>query len=131
MLLELRILCFYLYIRDIICQHPLLSHGVLKNSMLKFNDLSFCSMPIATRVVFKINNTFNEWAKVFDADRPAQEAAGIKPLFRGVSESDPSTVMAILEAEPGVSAKHMEGNPNVEASGHIIGSEEFSNWLPS
>ncbi len=88
-------------------------------------------MPVATRVVFKISNTFSEWAKVFDADRSNQEAAGIKPIFRGVSENDPQTVMAILEAEPGVLAKHMEGNPNVEESGHIIGSEEFSNWLSS
>ena len=88
-------------------------------------------MPVATRVVFKISNSFAEWVKVFDEDRPNQEAAGIKPIFRGVNENDPSTVMAILEAEPGVLAKHMEGNPNVEASGHIIGSEEFSNWLSS
>ena len=88
-------------------------------------------MRVATRVVFKIDNTFAEWAKVFDADLPNQEAVGIKPLFRGVSEDDPSTVMEILEAEPGVLAKHMKGNPNVQASGHIIGSEEFSNWLSS
>ena len=88
-------------------------------------------MPVATRVVFNITTTFTEWAKVFDADRANQEAAGIKVIFRGVSEKDPSTVMAILEAEPGVLAKHMEGNPNVEASGHIIGSEEFSNWRSS
>ncbi len=88
-------------------------------------------MPVATCVIFKITNTFAEWVKVFDADRPNQMAAGINPIFRGVSESDPSTVMAILEAEPGVLAKHMDENPNVEASGHIIGSEEFSNWLSS
>ncbi len=88
-------------------------------------------MLVATRVVFRVSNTFAEWSKVFDADRPNQEAAGIKVIFRGVSENDPSLVMAILEAEPGVLAKHMEGNPSVEASGHILGSEEFSNWLSS
>ena len=86
-------------------------------------------MPVATRVVFRISNSFAEWAQVFDADRSNQEAAGIKPIFRGVSENDPSTIMAILEAEPGVLAKYMEDNPNVEASGHIIGSEEFSHWF--
>ena len=86
-------------------------------------------MKVATRIVFKINSSFPEWAKAFDEDRPNQETAGIKAIFRGVSETDSSTVMAILEAEPGVLGKYMEGNKEVEASGHIIGSEEFSNWL--
>ncbi len=76
-------------------------------------------MKVATRIVFKISNTFSEWAKAFDDDR----------TNRGVSETDSSTVMAILEAEPGVLGKYMEGNTDVEASGHIIGSEEFSNWV--
>ena len=58
-------------------------------------------MKVATRIVFKISNTFSEWAKAFDDDRANQEAAGIKAIFRGVSETDSSTVMAILEAEPG------------------------------
>ncbi len=88
-------------------------------------------MLIATRIVFKISNSFDDWAKAFDADLPNQEAAGITPIFRGVSADDPSIVMAILEAEPGVLADHMKNNPNVEESGHIIGSEEFSNWLSS
>ena len=88
-------------------------------------------MKVATRVVFKISNTFPEWAKTFDDDRVNQEAAGIKAIFRGVSEIDPSTVMALLEAESGDLGKYMEGNKDVKASGHIIGSEEFSNWLSS
>ena len=86
-------------------------------------------MKVARRILFKISNTFPEWAKVFDDDRSNQEAAGIKAIFRGVSETDSSTVMAILEAEPEVLGKYMEGNKEVEASGHVIGSEEFSNWL--
>ena len=86
-------------------------------------------MKVATRIVFKINNSFPEWVKAFDDDRSNQESAGIKAIFRGVSETDSSTVMAILEAEPGVLGKYMEGNTDVEASGHIIGSEEFSNWV--
>ena len=86
-------------------------------------------MKVATRIVFKISNTFSDWAKTFDGDRTNQEAAGIKAIFRGESETDPSTVMAILEAEPGVLVRYMEGNKDVEASGHIIGSEEFSNWM--
>ena len=44
-------------------------------------------MPVATRIVFKISNTFSEWAKAFDDDRTNQEAAGIKAIFRGVSET--------------------------------------------
>ncbi len=86
-------------------------------------------MLVATRIIFKISNTYSEWAKAFDEDRANQEAAGIKSIFRAVSETDPSTVMVILEAEQGVLGKYMEGNLNVEASGHILGSEEFSNWL--
>ena len=50
-------------------------------------------MKVATRIVFKISNTFSEWAKAFDDDRANQEAAGIKAIFRGVSETDSSTVM--------------------------------------
>ena len=53
-------------------------------------------MKVATRIVFKISNTFSEWAKAFDDVRTNQEAAGIKEIFRGVSETDSSTVMAIL-----------------------------------
>ena len=45
------------------------------------------------------------------------------------SETEFFIVMSILEAEPGVLGKYMEGNTDVEASGHIIGSEEFSNWV--
>ena len=86
-------------------------------------------MKVATRVVFKISNTFPEWAKTFDDDRANQEAAGIKAIFRGVSETDSSSVMVILEAEPGALGKFMEGNKEIEASGHIIGSEEFLNWI--
>ena len=33
--------------------------------------------------------------------------------------------MAILEAEPGILGKYMEGNKEGEASGQIISSEEF------
>ena len=86
-------------------------------------------MKVATRIVFKISNTFSEWAKAFDDDRVNQEAAGITAIFRGVSETDSSTVMAILDAEPEVLGKYMEGNTDVEASGHIIGSEELSNGV--
>ncbi len=53
-------------------------------------------MKVATRIVFKISNTFSEWSKAFDDDRSNQESAGIKAIFRGVSETDPSIVMAIL-----------------------------------
>ena len=72
-------------------------------------------MPVATRIIFKISNTYSEWATAFDEDRPNQEAAGIKSIFRAVSENDSSTVMGILKAEKGVLAEYMEGNLNVEA----------------
>ena len=55
-------------------------------------------MKVATRIVFKISNTFSEWAKAFDDYRANQEAAGIKAIFRGVRETDYSTMMAIVGA---------------------------------
>ena len=38
-------------------------------------------MKVATRIVFKISNTFSEWAKAFDDDRANQEAAGKNQFF--------------------------------------------------
>ena len=64
-------------------------------------------------------------AKAFNAYCPKQEAAGLKSIFRTVSQTDSSTVMVILEAEPGISVEYMEENLNVEASAHILWSEEF------
>ena len=90
---------------------------------------SIFKIPVATGIIFKISNTYSEWAKAFDEDRPNQESAGIKSISLAVNETDSSTVMVILEAEPKVLTEYMEGNLNVEASGCILGSEEFSNWL--
>ncbi len=42
-----------------------------------------------------------------------------------MSETDSSTVITMLGPEPGVLGNEMEGNKEVEASGHIIGSEDF------
>ena len=67
-------------------------------------------MPVETPIIFKISNTYSEWPKAFDEDDPNQEAAGIKSIFRAVSETDSSTVMVILDAEQGVLAEYMEGN---------------------
>ena len=38
-------------------------------------------MKLATRIVFKISNTFPEGAKAFDEDHANQEEAGIKAIF--------------------------------------------------
>ena len=53
-------------------------------------------MKVATRIVFKISNTFSEWAKAFDDDRANQEAAGIKAIFRGVNETDSSILILFV-----------------------------------
>ena len=37
--------------------------------------------------------------------------------------------MAIIEAQPEVLGDYMEGKKDVEAFGHVIGSEESLNWL--
>ena len=40
-----------------------------------------------------------KWARAFDDDRDNLEAARIKAISRGVSETGSSTVMAIVETE--------------------------------
>ena len=51
-------------------------------------------MKVATRIVFKISSTFSEWAKSFDDDRANQEAAGIKAIFRGVTDPVSGDIIA-------------------------------------
>ena len=82
---------------------------------------------MTTRFVFKISDTCSEWVKAFDDDRTNQEVSRIKAIFRGVSETDSSTVIAKIETEPGFLGKYMEGNKAVAASGRFFGSEGFSN----
>ena len=58
-----------------------------------------------------ISNSFAEFADKFDHDEaPGREAKGIKVLYRGVANNNPSKVVIVVQAETGVIAQHMQDN---------------------
>ena len=65
-----------------------------------------------TVFTFQISNTFEEWAKIFDSPEIDQfhKSAGLSPLYRGKSLTDPKEVIVIHQAEEGV-AKHIFSDP--------------------
>ena len=92
-------------------------------------------MTIETSIfTFKISNTFEEWAKIFDSKEIDEfhKKVGLKPLYRGKSLTDPQEVIVIHQAEEGV-AKHIFSDPetikNIEAGGHIYRTTKITSWL--
>ena len=86
----------------------------------------------ATFLIFKINNSFSEWVKLFDSEFEEQQSAGITPVFRGVNKNDPKEVIAVLQAKPGVIAKYTKVNSEkIIASGQTLGTEKPSVYLPN
>jgi len=92
-------------------------------------------MTIETSVfTFKISNTFEEWSKVFDSSEIDEfhKSAGLSPLYRGKSLTDPQEVIVIHQAEEGV-AKHIFSDPEIikkiEAGGHIYSTTKITSWL--
>ena len=92
-------------------------------------------MTIETSVfTFKISNTFEEWAKIFDSKEINEfhNKVGLKPLYRGKSLTDPQEVIVIHQAQEGL-AKHIFSDPetikNVEAGGHIYSTTKITSWL--
>ena len=91
-------------------------------------------MTIETNVfTFKISNTFEELAKIFDSleINEFHKTVGLLPLFRGKSLTDPKEVIVIHQAEEGV-AKHIFSDPetikNIEAGGHIYSTTKIKSW---
>ncbi len=83
----------------------------------------------ATLITFKIRNNFSDWSKKFDEVSDDLILAGITPIFRGVSEGDPSKVVALLKAKPGVLKFFIKDNlKRIEDSGYIVGSEVISTF---
>ena len=86
----------------------------------------------ATSVItFRINVPFDQWAAGFDSKEAEEvnKSAGIRPLYRGVSTNDPSKVIVVHQAEPGIVKTMLDSNSDlVEASGHIMRSTRISNW---
>ena len=84
-------------------------------------------MPLLHILTFKINSTFSEWSKAYDESIPGQKMAGITSLGRAVSVDNPSQVVAIMIAEPGVLDGFMADNIElIKASGHILESTNIS-----
>ena len=84
-----------------------------------------------TICTFKLSVPFAQWAAIFDSEDVAQmhEAAGITPLYRGVSSTDPSRVVVIHQAAPGAATQLMEANKTlIESTGHIWDSTEISTY---
>lgn len=78
-------------------------------------------------VTFNINNSYEEWVKVYDGSLEMAKQAGITSLFRGVDKEDPSKVCVVMQAEPGVIDAFMESNAEMIAnSGHVLESTEVS-----
>ena len=91
-------------------------------------------MTIETTVfTFKISNTFEEWVKIFDSKETEEfhKKAGIKPLYRGKSITDPQEIIVIHQAEEGI-VKHVFSDPqtikNIENSGHIYKTTKTTGW---
>ena len=86
-----------------------------------------------TVFTFKIKNTFEEWVEIFDSKEIEEfhKNAGIKPLYRGQSITDPQEVMVIHQANEGV-VKHVFSDPetikNIESSGHIYSTTKTTSW---
>ena len=92
-------------------------------------------MTIETSVfTFKISNTFEEWAEIFDSEQIDEfhKKVGLSPLYRGKSLTDPQEVIVIHQAQEGL-AKHIFSDPetikNVETGGHIYSTTKISSWL--
>ncbi len=84
-------------------------------------------LPVANVVTFKIRKDFKLWAKEFDGDLENQQEAGLKPVFRGVSQEDKTKVMAILVAVPGAIELYWQSNQEkISKAGQVLGTEEIS-----
>lgn len=74
-------------------------------------------------LTFTITKPFAEWAKTYDASLPLQKISGIKSLYRGVSQDDPTQVCAVMQAKAGVMEQFMADNTDmIVASGHVLES---------
>ncbi len=75
-----------------------------------------------TVCTFKLSVPFAQWVAIFDSEDVSKmhAAAGVTPLYRGVSTEDPSKVVVIHQAAPGVATKLMEDNKAlIESSGRL------------
>ena len=84
-----------------------------------------------TIFTFQLNVPFAPWAALFDSQETANmhDANGVTPLYRGVSTDDPSKVVVIHQAAPGVAVKLFNDNKEAIANtGHIIESTQIMSF---
>ena len=84
-----------------------------------------------TIFTFQLNVPFAQWAALFDSQEMANmhDANGVTPLYRGVSTDDPSKVVVIHQAAPGVAVKLFNDNKEAIANtGHIIQSTQIMSF---
>ena len=83
---------------------------------------------------FKIENTFDEWAAIFDSEEADKRHSGfdIKPLFRGVSKEDPQKIIVIHQAPEGNVQKFVEANGAWMATHRVdLSTMEETSWTAS
>ena len=67
---------------------------------------------ITNVISFNIENTFEEWVKIFDSKEAGlrRSESDIKPLFRGFSKDDPKKVISVHHAPEGNIQKFVQEN---------------------
>ena len=83
-------------------------------------------------VTLSISNTWDEWVKAFDSVETCElhDRYGMQVLFRGVSPSDPTKVVVVLQTPEGVREQFLRDNKElVESNGAVMDSVIASVWL--
>ena len=92
------------------------------------------SCSVTSVFTFKIESSFEEWAKIFDSEEAYKRHSefNIKPLFRGVSKEDPLKVIVIHQAPEGNVQKFVEANGEWMATHRVnLSTMEESSWTSS
>ncbi len=93
---------------------------------------SLMSREKTTVISFKIENTFEEWVKIFDSKEAdlRHSEFDIEPLFRGFSKDDPKKVIYIKEAPEGNIQNFFQANSERIKSHKVdFSSMEESSWI--
>ena len=92
------------------------------------------SCSVTSVFTFKIESTFDEWAKIFDSEEAYKRHSlfDINPLYRGVSKEDPQKVIVIHQAPEGNVQKFVEANGEWMATHRVdLSTMEESSWTAS
>ena len=87
---------------------------------------------ITTVISFKIESSFEEWAKIFDSEEAERRHSefDIKPLFRGCSKDDSQKVICIHQAPEGNIQNFVQANSEWIKSHKVdFSTMEESSWI--